>query len=148
MTLQESMLQVLQTNTINSTPWMLADCILRLGPRLAKMSITELAHQCNVSEPTVSRFVVAAGFRNYTDMRDSAKKERLALKSSGFHISETKLNLIKNEPKEYLRFFLAASLIAPCPSSSQMLTLHCSISSHRPFIGHRESLSSASPPQD
>ncbi len=105
MTLQESMLQILQTNTINSTPWTLADCILRLGPRLAKMSITELAHQCNVSEPTVSRFVVAAGFRNYTDMRDSARKEKLALKSSGFHIPETKLSLVKNEPREYLNFF-------------------------------------------
>lgn len=106
MTLQENMLQILQTNTINSTAWIIADCILRLGPKIAKTTITELANQCSVSEPTISRFVTAAGFVNYTDMRDAARTESLALNSSEFHISEAKLSLIKSHPNDYLTFFL------------------------------------------
>lgn len=106
MTLKENMLQVLQNNTINSTAWILADCILRLGPKISKITITELADKCSVSEPTVSRFVTSAGFINYTDMKDTARSEALALNSSGFHISEEKLNLTKSNPKEYLNFFL------------------------------------------
>lgn len=106
MTLRESMLQILQTNTINSTAWILADQILRLGPKISNTTISQLASMCSVSEPTVSRFVTSAGFINYTDMRDAARTEALALSSSGFHIPESKLHLLKSDPTEYLNFFL------------------------------------------
>lgn len=106
MTLRENMLQILQTNTINSTPWILADQILRLGVKISDTTISQLANMCSVSEPTVSRFVSSAGFINYTDMRDAARTEALALSSSGFHISESKLNLLRSNPTEYLHFFL------------------------------------------
>lgn len=106
MTLRESMLQVLQTNTINSTAWVLADCILRLGPKISATPITELANMCSVSEPTVSRFVSTAGFVNYTDMKNSARTEALELNSSGFHMPESQLKLIKSDPNEYLNFAL------------------------------------------
>lgn len=105
MTLQERMLQVLQSNTINSTAWLLANRVLHLRGVLAKTSITKFAELCHVSEPTISRFAKSVGYRNYIDLRDAAQLDFSTPPALIFHSPTTALNLVSSDPKQYVDWY-------------------------------------------
>ena len=102
--LSESQLQVAQYLLNNHLPEVTASTAAQIG------------HQAGVSEATVIRFAVTAGFKGYADLQDQVRK---AL-TQGFLVTKLKESLDRKEDQE--------SLLASCLSRQKEL-LECTFNS-------------------
>jgi DNA-binding MurR/RpiR family transcriptional regulator len=110
MKLGNRLLEIMNESSLDSTNWMIASTVLKLGPKIEFTSSKDLAEKCHVSEATISRFVKRIGYSNYGILKQHAHSITEPNMTQMFHMSAESLNLIKSKPNIYLENY--SSLIA------------------------------------
>lgn len=102
MSLSDNLLDVLRNTEVGSTNWTLANAILNHGSQLQQISIQQLAEECHVSEPTVSRFAKHLNCRNYIDLKAQAASLGRESDSFLFHMDKASIQQLKNHPDRFM----------------------------------------------
>lgn len=74
--LYQRLITTINEDDVNSTEYHIARVMIENVNQLYKISIGEMAELCNVSKSTVSKFVRAIGFDDYTDFKLEAVRQR------------------------------------------------------------------------
>lgn len=105
MSLSDNLLDVLRNTEVSSTNWTLANAILNHGSQLQQISIQQLAEECHVSEPTVSRFAKHLGCQNYIDLKAQASYLGKQSDSFLFHMDKAFIRQLKNQPDKFMEHY-------------------------------------------
>lgn len=105
------LLIVINENSADSTDYHIALTMLQNVNRLTKMTINELAELCAVSKSTISKFVRALGYEDFTEFRDAARIIENKYRTS-YSYTNNVMRFMDRHPVEELPGILASDLQA------------------------------------
>lgn len=113
--MQENLFATIRSryNTLSKVQKNIADYILNNKSEVVRITISELAQKCNVSEPTVIRFINKLDYSSYQtfriDMAGELSKENTNSSSSGIKIEDGYQNIEPDDDTEAVKQKVIAS---------------------------------------